>query len=97
MPCLFAMFAAFMPRVALLLMLFFTDAFQAAFDGWFIPLLGIIFLPFTTMMYIFAAAPLGSTNVWGWFSVLLGLLLDLMQLYSGYLKRNNLDQWSSTT
>jgi hypothetical protein len=45
-------------------------------------------------MYVFAAAPLGSTNVWGWFSVFLGLLLDLMQWYTAYMKRNNMDQWA---
>lgn len=95
MPCLFAVFAAFAPRLALLFLLFFTDIFSAAFDGWFIPLLGIIFLPFTTLMYVFAAAPLGSTNVWGWFSVFLGLLLDLTQWYSGYAKRNSASEWSS--
>ncbi|HMN26517.1 MAG TPA: hypothetical protein PKE45_00075, partial [Caldilineaceae bacterium] len=89
MPCLFAVGAAFFPRIALLLLLFFTDLFQQAFDGWFIPLLGIVFLPFTTLMYVFAAAPLGSMNFWGWFSVFLGFLLDLMQWYTAYLKRNN--------
>ena len=94
MPCLFAVFAAFTPRLALLCLLFFTDLFQQAFDGWLIPLLGIAFLPFTTLMYVFAAAPLGSTNIWGWFSVFLGLLLDLMQWYTAYLKRNNLSEWS---
>lgn len=96
MPCLFAVFAGFMPRVALVFLLFFSNLFQKVFDGWFIPLIGVIFLPYTTLMYVFAAAPLGSTNFWGWFSVLLGLLLDLSQWYSLYLKRSNLDQWSQT-
>lgn len=94
MPCLFAVFAGFAPRLALLFLLFFTDIFSKAFDGWFIPLLGIIFLPYATLMYVFAAAPLGETNVWGWFSVLLGLLLDITQWYSMYVKRNNLSEWS---
>ena len=95
MPCLFAVFAAFTPRLALLLLLFFTDLFQQAFDGWVIPLLGIIFLPFTTLMYVFAAAPLGPANFWGWFCVFLGLLLDLTQWFSAYQNRNNASQWAS--
>jgi hypothetical protein len=33
MPCLFAVFAAFAPRLALLFLLFFTNLFQQAFDG----------------------------------------------------------------
>ena len=90
MPCLFAVFAAFAPRLAMLSLLFFTDIFQQAFDGWFLPLLGIIFLPFTTLMYVFAAAPLGSANIWGWFCVILGLLLDLTQWYMAYIGRNNI-------
>jgi hypothetical protein len=94
MPCLFAVFSAFAPRLALLFLLFFTDIFQQVFDGWFFPLLGVIFLPFTTLMYLFAAAPLGDTNVWGWFSVFLGLLLDITQWYSGYANRNNASRWS---
>jgi hypothetical protein len=96
MPCLFAVFAGFAPRLALLFLLFFTDIFSQAFDGWLIPLLGIIFLPYTTLMYVFAAAPLGSTSAWGWFSVILGLLLDITQWYSFYLKRNNLSEWSQS-
>jgi hypothetical protein len=95
MPCLFAVFAGFAPRLALLFLLFFTNTFQQAFDGWFLPLLGIIFLPYTTLFYVFAAAPLGSANLWGWFSVFLGLLLDLSQWYTAYLKRNNASEWST--
>jgi hypothetical protein len=96
MPCLFAVFAGFAPRLALLFLLFFTNIFDRAFDGWLIPLLGIIFLPYTTLMYAFAAAPLGATSVWGWFSVLLGLLLDITQWYSAYQNRNNASNWAST-
>jgi uncharacterized membrane protein len=95
MACLFAVFAAFAPRLALLFLLFFTDLFQQAFDGWFLPLLGIIFLPFTTLMYVFAAAPLGTANIWGWISVGLGLVLDLMQWYTAYQNRQNTAQWAS--
>jgi len=96
MPCLFAMLAAFAPRIALPFLLLFTNLFERAFNGWFLPLLGVIFLPFATLMYVFAVAPLGPTNAWGWVAVILGLMIDLMQWYSVYLKRNNLDQWSQT-
>jgi hypothetical protein len=95
MPCLFAVFAGFAPRLAMLFLLFFTNIFQDVFDGWFVPLLGIALLPYTTLFYLFAAAPLGQTNVWGWFSVFMGLLLDVMQWYSGYQNRNNASQWSN--
>ena len=95
MPCLFALFAGFAPRLALLFLLFFTDIFQNVFEGWFFPLLGVIVVPYATLFYLFAAAPLGQTNVWGWFAVLMGLLMDGLQWYNGYLNRNNASQWQS--
>jgi hypothetical protein len=94
MPCLFAVFAGFAPRLALLFLLFFTNIFEQAFDGWILPLLGIIFLPYTTLFWAFAAAPLGSANAWGWFCVMLGFLLDLSHWYSLYVRRNNVSDWS---
>ncbi len=97
MPCLFAVFAGFLPRVALLFLLFFTDIFALTFDGWFIPLIGIIFLPYTTLFYMLAASSMGTISFWGWLTIGMGLVMDLMQWYSTYLKRNNIDQWSSTT
>jgi hypothetical protein len=42
-----------------------------------IPLLGIIFLPFTTLMYVLSYSPVVGVTGWGWFFVVMGLLLDL--------------------
>jgi hypothetical protein len=77
MPCLFA----------LLVLWLFTPLMDRVFDTWIWPLLGIIFLPFTTLMYVFAAAPLGSANFWGWFCVFLGLLLDIQGWMVAYNNR----------
>jgi hypothetical protein len=81
MACLFALLGAFAPRLALLFLWLFTPLVNATFSGWTFPwlwsILGIIFLPFTTLMYVLVVGPLGSTNFWGWVVVFLGLLIDL--------------------
>jgi hypothetical protein len=76
--CLFAMGAAAFPRLALLFVWIFTDWVNRAFHNTFIwPLLGIIFLPFTTLFYVFAYIPgLGLTG-WGWLFVIIGFLIDI--------------------
>ena len=54
MGCLFAMFAGFFPRIALVVIWIATDLVDRAFTTWLIPLLGLIFLPFTTLIYAIA-------------------------------------------
>lgn len=48
MPCLFALFAAFAPRLALFFLWILTPLVSRGFGSFIVPLLGIIFLPFTT-------------------------------------------------
>ena len=49
--CLFAILGAVAPRIALVLLWIFTPAVNLAFGGaWLWPLLGLIFLPFTTLI-----------------------------------------------
>ncbi len=75
--CLFAIGAAAFPRLALLFVWLFTPLVYRAFDTFLVPLLGIIFLPFTTLMYVFAYIPGVGLTGWGWFWVFLGVLLDM--------------------
>lgn len=51
MPLLILLLGFFFPRLIILLLWFLTDWFRAAFDGILIPLLGLIFLPLTTLWY----------------------------------------------
>lgn len=81
--CIFAAGAASFPRLALIFMWIFTNWVTRAFQGAFLlPLLGIIFLPFTTLMYVFSYNPIYGMTGWGWFWVILGFFLDL-GTYSG--------------
>ena len=76
--CLFAFFAATFPRAGLLIVWIFTDWVNRVFgDQWIWPLLGLVFLPFTTLMYILVSLPVGGINFGGWLLVGLAVLLDL--------------------
>lgn len=75
--CLFALLAAVAPRLALLFLWLFTDLVNRAFDGFILPLLGIIFLPFTTLIYVLVYSPESGITVFGWILLCFGLLIDL--------------------
>jgi len=77
MGCLFALIAVLSPRLALFLLAAFTNYVDRAFSGWFLPLLGIVFAPWTTLMYVLVDAPAGPIHVAGWIVVGIGILLDL--------------------
>jgi len=69
MCCLFLSAAFVGPRFALLLVWIFGDRIQLAYDTWFWPFLGLLFLPWTTLFYAFAwsavvasTAPTGSSS-----------------------------------
>jgi hypothetical protein len=50
-------------------------------------LLGIIFLPYTTVMYMLVYTPTGIEG-WDWMWIILGLLLDVMKWVQVYTNRN---------
>ena len=77
MGCLFALIAVLSPRFAVFLLWAFTNYVDRAFNGWFLPLLGIFFAPWTTLMYVLVYAPAGPIHVAGWILVGLGVILDL--------------------
>jgi hypothetical protein len=85
MGCLFALLAAISPRLALLLVWIFTDLVDRAFTGFLLPLVGLILLPFTTLLYVLAYQPLIGVTGWGWFFIFLGLLFDLGSYGGGAL------------
>jgi hypothetical protein len=76
--CLFAFGLAVAPRIMLILAWLFSERWPIVWSGdWLVPLLGIIFLPYTTIMYMLVWAPTGIQG-WDWMWILLGLLLDAM-------------------
>jgi CDP-diglyceride synthetase len=87
MGCLLALVAAISPRLALVLVWIFTNLVDRAFEGFLVPLLGLLLLPFTTLIYVLAYQPRVGVTGWGWFFVFLGLLFDLGSYGGGALGR----------
>jgi hypothetical protein len=88
MGCLFLLITLLSPRLGIIVLWVFTDYVQRAFQGaWIWPLLGLIVLPWTTLIYILVAAPAGNITFWGWLMVALGLLVDLSSHAQSYANR----------
>ncbi|MFI6318536.1 hypothetical protein ACIBG8_13500 [Nonomuraea sp. NPDC050556] len=77
------------PRLAVLIVWLLRPRFvDIAFgDNWLLPLLGIIFLPFTTLMYIILYTPGIGLVGWEWFWIVLAVLLDLGQWGASFRQR----------
>jgi hypothetical protein len=77
MGCLLALLAGFAPRIALFLVWIFTNLVDRAFNGFLIPLLGLIVFPYATLFYVLAYSPVGGVTGFGWAFVVLGFLFDI--------------------
>jgi len=83
MGCLFVLLAGFAPRVALILVWIFSDLVDRAFGSFFIPLLGLLILPYTTLFYVLAWAPVIGVSGWGWVFVVFGFIFDVAHWAGG--------------
>ena len=78
MGCLLALLAAFAPRLVLILMWIFTNLVDRAFNGFLIPLLGLLVFPYATLFYVLAYNPVtDGVHAGGWIFVALGFLFDI--------------------
>ena len=75
MCCGLALLLAVGPRITLILMWLFTDWIGRAFDGFILPLLGFIFLPLTTVIYVLVFP--GGLSGLDWLLLIIGVLVDL--------------------
>ncbi len=88
MGCLLVLLSAFAPRFVFLVIWLARPVYvDSVFDTFIFPLLGLIFLPFTTLMYVFLAAPPFGVTGWDWLWIALAALLDLSQYGSVYTQR----------
>jgi len=82
--CCIALTAGFAgPRIAFVLVWIFTDLVNRAFDTFWWPLLGVIVLPWTTLLFVLAYSPITGVSGFGIFVVLLGVLADIATYASG--------------
>ena len=70
--CLLAIAIGLMPRFALILAWLFSARWDLVWDSWFWPLLGILFLPYTTVMYMLAWTVGTGVVGWDWMWVVYG-------------------------
>jgi hypothetical protein len=68
--------------------LFAPGRWETAFDTWVWPVLGFIFLPWTTLMFVIVA-PFGNVVSWDWLWLAFALFGDMASYAtSGYGNRN---------
>ena len=100
MPCLFALLAVFAPRLLnIIWWIARPTLYLAPFNGgWVLPLLGIIFLPFTTLMYVLLWTPGIGLTGFDWVWLILAVMCDLMHYSStAYSNRNQIPGMSQST
>lgn len=89
MCCVLSILAVFGARLAAVAWYFVdTPRWSAAFSSIWWPILGVIFLPWTTMAYVLMS-PDGGVDGLQWAVVVLGLLIDLGALGGGNYSRRN--------
>lgn len=80
-------------RVALLVLWTQTQLINRAFHGgWVLPLLGIIFLPITTLVYAVVFELANGVSGWAWLWIALAVLFDLGMHGSG--ASSNQKRWA---
>ena len=88
--CLIAIAAALSPRFALFLTWIFTDRIPRAFDdNWLFPILGFFFLPWTTLAWAVAYAPVQGVTGFGWFLVVFAFVVDVTTYTGGEKARRD--------
>jgi hypothetical protein len=76
--CLPILLIALSPRLAFVAFWLFTDWVERAFDGgWLLPLLGVIFLPWTAILYVAGFVIGDAAAPWGILGAIIGLFLDV--------------------
>ncbi|MHC4767194.1 MAG: hypothetical protein ACYTEI_00615 [Planctomycetota bacterium] len=87
MPCLIGLLALVFPRLAIILVVIFSDYIGNAYQTWIWPLLGFIFMPLTTLAYAWAINANGSVEGFHLVMVVLAALLDLGIIGGGATNR----------
>jgi hypothetical protein len=92
MGCLFAIMAGLFPRLILLVYwVVRPERVDAIFTSFIWPLLGLIFLPLATLMYVLLWVPGRGVTSWDWGWVALAALLDI-----GHLGASGRDRYGAT-
>jgi len=77
MCCMILLAGGLGPRIALAIWWIFGEKVDAAFGSFIWPLLGLVFLPWTTLFYVIAWSAIGGVSGAEWLFVALGVALDV--------------------
>ena len=78
--CLVALFAAISPRLAIFAVWLFSDRMSVVYDSFWLPFIGFLFLPWTTLAYAAVWEPGGPTGL-GVALVVFAFVIDLMSFF----------------
>jgi len=94
MCCLLAVLMLVGPRAGILVWWIMDSArWMLAFnDSWLWPLLGFIFLPWTTLSYVLVFP--GGIQLFDWIILGVGILLDLSSWFGGYRNRKQVPYYN---
>ncbi|GAA3205838.1 hypothetical protein [Actinocorallia longicatena] len=91
MGCLFALLAGVFPRFGLFIVWLARPALvSASFSSWIMPLLGIVFFPLATLLYVIFYASGAGLSGGEWFWVVVAGLCDLAHWAATYSRRNQI-------
>jgi hypothetical protein len=85
--CFVFLLALFAPRLAFALMWIFGDRVDVAFDSFLWPLLLLIFLPWTGIMYTLLWSPVVGVDGAEWILVALAVFIDIASWSARAAKR----------
>ncbi len=78
MGCILVVLALLVPRVVMAFIYLLTNWFSVVFTTWLWPVLGFIFLPYTTLAYMAAALNTGGNISGAWLVLLIvAVVVDL--------------------
>jgi hypothetical protein len=81
--CLFFTVLFLGPRVGIFFWwLFSPGRWDSAFSSAIWPILGFVFVPWTTLMFV-AVAPFGNVEGWDWVWLAFAFVIDVVQLSGG--------------
>ena len=89
MCCFITALMLFGPRLAILVLWIYTPLYiDTLFQSWVWPILGWIFLPWTTLMYMTVADPGGGGIIgFDWIILGIGVFADMFTYFGGYKER----------
>lgn len=83
MSCLIAILSLLFPRFLIFCLAVCTNVIQRSFETFIWPILGFIFMPYTTLVYIGAMIYNNKQLNAGWFTLLIiGMIFDLNPCFS---------------